>query len=229
MSDNRDSLDAAGQNITARVAAGAALLDLERPGWVQGVDLDRLKISSCISCVLGQLYGDVSTGYDELDIDDIEIDRFGFDQQGWAADEYELLTAEWRRVITSRRGQDPVEEHLIRLAVDRITGDGDETPIDPVLAEALGLSAEDEALAAHLAAVLMRLADGIAAEALARLRFELELEQAPVAHVTAWWQRPLGWLGFRSMALCGERIVARRAPSVYRECRECRRALDGER
>lgn len=122
-------------------------------------------------------------------------------------------------------GSDPVEERLIGLAIDRITGD-DEPSIDAALAEALGLSAEDEALAEHLAALLLRMADGIAAEALARLHNELQL---PVAHATSWWQRPPGWFRIRTRAWCGERIVAGRLSGPSRECRECRRAVDGER
>lgn len=120
---------------------------------------------------------------------------------------------------------DPVEERLIDLAIDRITGD-DEPSIDAELAEALGLSPEDEALAEHLAVLLLRMADGIAAEALARLHSDLQL---PVVHATSWWQRLLGWLGFRTTAWCGERIVAGRPVGPSRECRECRRAVDGER
>lgn len=225
--DREDNRDSAAQNITARVAAGAALLDSEQPGWDQRVTLDTLEISSCTSCVLGQLYGNVSTGYGVFGIDDDAVDQFGFDQQGWAGDEYELLTAEWRRVIVARRAlaADPVEERLIDLAIDRITGD-DEPLIDAALAEALGLSAEDEALAEHLAVLLLRMADGIVAEALARLHNDLQL---PVAHATSWWQRPLGWFRIPTTAWCGKRIVARRVVGPSRECRECRRAVDGER
>lgn len=120
---------------------------------------------------------------------------------------------------------DPVEQRLIDLAIDRITGD-DEPSIDAELAEALGLSPEDEALAEHLAVLLLRMADGIAAEALARLHNDLQL---PVVHATSWWQHPLSWLGIRTTAWCGKRIVAGRLSGPTRECRECRRAVDGER
>lgn len=51
----------------------------------------------------------------------------------------------------------------------------------------------------------------------------------PVAHVTSWWQRPLGWVGIATPTLCNERIVAGRVSGPVRECRECQRALDGER
>lgn len=50
----------------------------------------------------------------------------------------------------------------------------------------------------------------------------------PVDHVTSWWQRPLGWFGIRTAALCNKRIVARKASGPSRECRECQRALAGE-
>lgn len=41
--------------IEQRVAAGAAWLDRTRPGWVDEVDLDRLEMTECKSCVLGQI------------------------------------------------------------------------------------------------------------------------------------------------------------------------------
>lgn len=56
-----------------------------------------------------------------------------------------------------------------------------------------------------------------------------EIRPRPVVHAISWWQRPLGWLGIATMALCGERIVARRVAGPVRECRECQRAVDGER
>ena len=56
-----------------------------------------------------------------------------------------------------------------------------------------------------------------------------EIRPLPVVHVSSWWQRPLGRLGIATPALCNEWIVARRVPGPLRECRECQRAVDGER
>lgn len=57
---------------------------------------------------------------------------------------------------------------------------------------------------------------------------QLHGEPLPVVHATSRWQRLLGRLGIRTRAWCGERIVAGRPSGSSRECRECRRALDGE-
>lgn len=48
--------------IDARVARGAALLDLRWPGWRSEIDLDRFHIGHSQDCVLGQLYGDYAGG-----------------------------------------------------------------------------------------------------------------------------------------------------------------------
>jgi hypothetical protein len=56
-----------------------------------------------------------------------------------------------------------------------------------------------------------------------------EAKLIPVAHVTWWWQRPLGRLGIKTTSLCGERIVAGDAAGPTQQCRECQRALDGAR
>lgn len=51
----------------------------------------------------------------------------------------------------------------------------------------------------------------------------------PLVHATSRWQRVLGRLGIRTRAWCGKWIVAGRLVGASRECRECRRAVDGER
>jgi len=50
----------------------------------------------------------------------------------------------------------------------------------------------------------------------------------PLVHATSPWKRPLGWLGIRTRALCGERIVAGKVSGPTQKCRECQRAVDGE-
>lgn len=49
-----------------RVAAGAALLDRERPGWWEEVDTERLRMASCWRCILGQLCGYFYDGVRQL-------------------------------------------------------------------------------------------------------------------------------------------------------------------
>lgn len=51
---------------TVRAKIGATLLDVLRPGWAEKIDLERLLLSSCSACVLGQLFGDYSTGVEKL-------------------------------------------------------------------------------------------------------------------------------------------------------------------
>ena len=43
--------------IHAAVARGAALLDREYPDWYLRLDRRTLRLQSCVSCVLGQLFG----------------------------------------------------------------------------------------------------------------------------------------------------------------------------
>lgn len=107
--------------IPQRVDAGAAYLDEHRPGWWQRTDVDGLDLTNPCHCVLGQEYGsfwavpplkkyevDGPFGDDEL----AEVLAFavplGFDSgddEGWG--QVAELTAEWRRLIESRRsGED---------------------------------------------------------------------------------------------------------------------------
>jgi hypothetical protein len=50
-------------DLSERVAAGATLLDRERPGWWNEIDLDRLDLDDCRRCTLGQIYGASDEGY----------------------------------------------------------------------------------------------------------------------------------------------------------------------
>lgn len=40
-----------------QIANGMAWLDANKPGWVNGIDLDVLSVESSCRCVLGQVYG----------------------------------------------------------------------------------------------------------------------------------------------------------------------------
>lgn len=97
--------------IEQRVAAGAAWLDENRPDWLGRIFLESLDVSSCTLCVLGQVYGDWTEApddakydeeYDEEAYDYLSPARArGFDHYG--NEGYAELTAEWRRLIESRR------------------------------------------------------------------------------------------------------------------------------
>lgn len=103
--------------IPERVARGVALLDEKHPGWWERIDVDRLNLRSGCNCVLGQTwdgdYAGSSTAYmhhlDALLPEESYRDyEFGFDAEAEDGeeqdDEYDALTAEWRRVILARRG-----------------------------------------------------------------------------------------------------------------------------
>lgn len=88
----------------------------------------------------------------------------------------------------------------------------------------------DEAaeIAVRVAETLNEIVELFGPDAIDWIRAEL-VKQLPVVHATSRWQRQLGWLGIATTAWCGKRIVAGRLPGPSRECRECRRAVDGER
>jgi hypothetical protein len=45
-----------------RIRYGIAVLDRIKPGWREQIDLSTLWMGSCVRCILGQLFGDYSTG-----------------------------------------------------------------------------------------------------------------------------------------------------------------------
>lgn len=95
------------------VERGAEFLDGIRPGWREVINLDRLALRECTTCVLGQLAGAdtevtwtevlATFGLPEISDDD---DRMGFNigdfavvpDEAWAA-----LTEEWRGYILETR------------------------------------------------------------------------------------------------------------------------------
>jgi hypothetical protein len=99
--------------IPERVAAGAAWLDAAMPNWIDKVDLDTLDVGSDCRCILGQTFGHYQRSPEDArwSVPDgmtyLAADR-GFNVDNNPDDEAETaefaeLTAEWRRVIESRR------------------------------------------------------------------------------------------------------------------------------
>lgn len=111
--------------LDARVAKGAALLDEKDPGWLDVIDIDRLDVHSTVDCVAGQLF---SAGTDpdgafcntmyRLGLDTADgATAYGFQlrvwEVHWRAEElginatgaqiYAPLTDAWKRLITARR------------------------------------------------------------------------------------------------------------------------------
>jgi hypothetical protein len=90
--------------IAERVAAGAAFLDENEPGWFRLVDVASLRLEDCFSCVIGQLAGAYEDGLEEYGIDFAQSIDLGFGELGFLIEgcDYPGLTAEWKRVITER-------------------------------------------------------------------------------------------------------------------------------
>lgn len=89
--------------LPGRTKAGAKLLDhhFGGPHWVDQIDLESLSLVSHEDCVLGQLFGEYSTGKDVLDIHfwvgtTPAAKLFGF---------LDTSTRSWRRLIRRRRRQ----------------------------------------------------------------------------------------------------------------------------
>lgn len=86
--------------IAERVAAGAAWLDAEQPGWVDRIDLDRLNLASSCRCILGQLFND----YFKVGLHPNRKEAMGFQViTGDPYTEYEQLEAAWIALIEDRR------------------------------------------------------------------------------------------------------------------------------
>lgn len=74
-------------NTLRRVRAGAALLDKAMPGWAKKIKPEKLDLSSCNQCVLGQLYRNksridgFSAGSEELGLTNQKGKKCGFDAQ----------------------------------------------------------------------------------------------------------------------------------------------------
>jgi hypothetical protein len=96
-------------SIRARVLAGMKLLDEERPGWWQRINLRELAMSHCVRCVLGQIFGNYAIGQDVLfSGDDEEVFQesvgHGFNVYDQDDDEaYADLRDVWMDLIESRQ------------------------------------------------------------------------------------------------------------------------------
>ncbi|GAA2321293.1 hypothetical protein GCM10010149_87880 [Nonomuraea roseoviolacea subsp. roseoviolacea] len=126
-----------------RVAAGAALLDKNLPGWAARIDTETFSLASLYKCILGQLFGFYDTGMRAIGWswdDDVMAQRFGFHMGNcddtWAAWErcrdgrapgqdcgcgrYDEGQQAWLREIASRNhpaavADDDHDTHLVRL------------------------------------------------------------------------------------------------------------------
>lgn len=89
------------QQYADHVRRGAELLDESRPGWEREIILEYLNMSSCVCCILGQLYGDYYGGLSRLAIESgVATDHLGFSDFGSL--DYATLAAAWRVEIRAR-------------------------------------------------------------------------------------------------------------------------------
>jgi len=92
--------------------AGALLLDEERPGWENEIDVDQLDMGHGGHCILGQLYGGYSDGLIRLGILFTEASGLGFrapirevESVSAREDLYQALTEDWKKEIADRQPQ----------------------------------------------------------------------------------------------------------------------------
>ena len=70
--------------IAKRVAKGAALLDIKRPGWEKEVNIYSINMNSPYACILGQIYHNYAWGLDSLELEsNWSAKRYGFELTGW--------------------------------------------------------------------------------------------------------------------------------------------------
>lgn len=97
-----------------RVKAGAALLDKERPGWANEIDVAELRMHDCDQCILGQIYRRFSKGLDWFGITRDDAARNGFDiliiDSTKQREAYAELGRLWRAEIDARRNAATTEK-----------------------------------------------------------------------------------------------------------------------
>jgi len=93
---------------TVRAKIGATFLDVAQPGWAERINLRRLDLNSCESCVLGQLFGDFANGAEKVfamrgSARFAAARECGLDgAHDGPTDQYTALTAAWKREIAKR-------------------------------------------------------------------------------------------------------------------------------
>lgn len=91
-----------------QIARGMDLLDNYNPDWINVVDENKLKMSSCFACTLGQLFTSFQRGLYHLGIR--EPSEYGFTipyesaSPGTEELYFQRLTEEWKAAIRNRRG-----------------------------------------------------------------------------------------------------------------------------
>lgn len=116
-------------SVRERVAAGAAVLDHDTPGWAQNIDLDQLDMTHGSKCVIGQTFGTYfavigrlsgQRGYD--DQDDWAM-RHGFtaDPDRTDPDNYYRHNQEWEEL--NRAWSEHVRLAQLDHIIEDLTGE----------------------------------------------------------------------------------------------------------
>lgn len=87
------------------VAAGAAWLDKNFPGWERKIDLTKLDIGDGCNCVIGQTLGFFRTPQNNLRDGDIWAEAHGFlptIDYSWTEEQAHALEAKWADLIKER-------------------------------------------------------------------------------------------------------------------------------
>lgn len=84
-----------------QIARGMVLQDKLDPGWRTSIDLERLDVGECDTCILGQRHGAYSDGLDALGITEHDGPDYGFDVEVGTGypERCNQLTAEWRNAL----------------------------------------------------------------------------------------------------------------------------------
>lgn len=83
----------------AQIAKGVEYLDKDLgPSWVERINLKRLRLDDCLSCVIGQLYGNY---YHRFEVE--EGFEFAFSVNDFG--HYPILGREWRKKIAQLRAE----------------------------------------------------------------------------------------------------------------------------
>lgn len=87
------------------VQSGIGLLDQKRPGWWKGIDLGKLRMTLCTSCVLGQIYGGFEKALDSLGLDNGREHGFSGRLGSYPddKDDYPILNSLWATEIRKRQ------------------------------------------------------------------------------------------------------------------------------
>lgn len=85
------------KQIPQEIKAGMELLDIEAPGWREEIDLEKLNLGDCESCILGQLFERYTLGLFALELLNGEAHRFGFDCH---PTDYDALTQDWKKALS---------------------------------------------------------------------------------------------------------------------------------